>query len=163
MRHGEHRPLQQAKRRLALRALLLASCASILHRPAAAAPPITHKNRRMKFQLRLGDQTLDILMDDNPTARDFTTLLPLTLDLDDYAATEKIAYLPRRLSTAEAPRGYTPAAGDLAYYAPWGNLAIFHKDFGYSAGLVRLGRIERGFERLATAGRRTAELVMAEP
>lgn len=117
----------------------------------------------MKLQLRLGDQTLDILMDDNPTARDFTTLLPLTLDLDDYAATEKIAYLPRRLSTTEAPRGYTPAAGDLAYYAPWGNLAIFHKDFGYSAGLVRLGRIERGFDRLATEGRRTAKLVMAEP
>ena len=43
-----------------------------------------------------------------------------------------------------------PAAGDIAYYAPWGNLAIFYKDVGYSRGLVKLGTIEssaKAFER----------------
>lgn len=130
---------------------------------AAAAATATHTERRMKLQLRLGDQTLDIVMDDNPTARDLVSLLPLTMDLEDYAATEKIAYPPRRLSTAEAPAGYTPAAADLAYYAPWGNLAIFHKDFRYSAGLIRLGRIEGGLQRLAMPGRRSAQLVLLAP
>jgi hypothetical protein len=33
--------------------------------------------------------------------------------------------------------------GDITYYAPWGNLAIFYRDFGYSPGLVRLGHIGR--------------------
>jgi len=40
-------------------------------------------------------------------------------------------------------------AGDIAYYAPWGSLAIFHRDFSYSRGLVRLGRLEGHVEALA--------------
>lgn len=80
-------------------------------------------------------------LDDTQASRDFVSLLPLKLELRDYAATEKIADLPRRLDTATAPEGYKPSAGDLAYYAPWGNLAIFHKPFSYSSGLVRLGRL----------------------
>lgn len=150
------------RRRAALMALLFGGAGFHRYLPAADAAA-TYTDRRMKLQLRLGDQTLDILMDDNPTARDLVSLLPLTLDLEDFAATEKIAYLPRRLSTAEAPDGYTPAAGDLAYYAPWGNLAIFHKDFRYAARLIRLGRIEGGIERLATPGRRAAQLVLVAP
>jgi hypothetical protein len=38
------------------------------------------------------------------------------------------------------------------YYAPWGNLALFHKDFRYSEGLVRLGRIDSGIEALRRKG-----------
>jgi len=111
----------------------------------------------MKLLIRLGSQALDVHLDDNPTARDLVSLLPLRLSLDDYAATEKIASLPRRLSTAQAPRGITPLAGDLTYYAPWGNLALFHKDFSFSAGLIRLGRIDRGVEYLARPGRLDSE------
>jgi hypothetical protein len=39
--------------------------------------------------------------------------------------------------------------GDIAYCAPWGNLAIFYREFDYSPGLVRLGRIDSGIEALA--------------
>ncbi|GAA4730631.1 hypothetical protein GCM10023216_23110 [Isoptericola chiayiensis] len=28
------------------------------------------------------------------------------------------------------------------YYAPWGNLAIFYRDFGHAPGLVRLGAFD---------------------
>lgn len=48
-------------------------------------------------------------------------------------------HLPARLSTAGAPEGIGPAVGDIAYYAPWGNLVLFYRDFGYSKGL---GRVE---------------------
>ena len=65
----------------------------------------------------------------------------MTLTLDDYASKEKVSDLPRRLNTDGAPRGYQPSAGDITYYEPWGNLAIFYKDFGYSNGLIRLGHI----------------------
>lgn len=85
---------------------------------------------------------------DNATARDFLSLLPMTLALEDYAATEKISYLPRRLSTAGAPAGSDPSVGDIAYYAPWGNLAIFYKDAGYARGLIQLGRMDSGIEAL---------------
>ncbi len=117
----------------------------------------------MRLQLRAGEQVWDLLLEDGPTSRDLLALLPLTLDLEDYAATERIAYLPRQLDTAGAPRGYAPAAGDLAYYAPWDNLAIFHKGFRHSAGLVRLGRIEHGIEGLAMCGRMAAQLLLVTP
>jgi hypothetical protein len=51
--------------------------------------------------------------------------------------------------------------GDITYYAPWGNLAIFYRDFGYSSGLVSLGRIESGIEALSAPGavQTTIELI----
>ncbi|WP_369126869.1 cyclophilin-like fold protein [Amycolatopsis vastitatis] len=63
-------------------------------------------------------------MNDSAAARDFAALLPLTLNLSDFHQTERISDLPRPLSTAGAPRSAEPKAGDLAFYAPWGNLAI---------------------------------------
>jgi hypothetical protein len=80
-----------------------------------------------------------VTLRDNPTSRDFVSALPLTVTLRDYAATEKIAYLPRKLSTEGAPAGFDPSVGDLTYYAPWGNLAIFYKDARHASGLVPIG------------------------
>ncbi len=106
----------------------------------------------MKIQIRFADQRLTVQLEDTTAARDFASLLPLELELADYAATEKIASLPRRIDTSGSPAGIDPDVGDVTYYAPWGNLAIFHKDFGYSSGLVRLGRLESGIELLARKG-----------
>lgn len=39
---------------------------------------------------------------DNATARDFASLLPLTLTLGGYASTEKIGYPPRKLTNEGA-------------------------------------------------------------
>jgi hypothetical protein len=97
-------------------------------------------------------------LDDNATSRDFVSLLPLTLTLEDYAATEKVSDLPKRLSTEGAPAGTKAVAGDVSYYAPWGNLAIFHKDFGYAKGLVKLGTLDSGIEILRRAGARKAKI-----
>lgn len=106
----------------------------------------------MKIRLIINDQVLSATMEDSIPAREFIAQLPLTLQLEDYAANEKIAQLPRRLSVAGEPEGFTPAAGDIAFYAPWGNLAIFHRPFAYSKGLIRLGRMEGGLQVLRTEG-----------
>jgi len=103
----------------------------------------------MEIRLRVGETVLNATLVENATIGDFISLLPLTLTLRDYAGTEKLSDLPRRLSTAGAPAGTDPDVGDIAYYAPWGNLAIYYKDFGYSRGLVKLGRIHSGIEELA--------------
>lgn len=29
---------------------------------------------------------------------------------------------------------------DDAYYSPWGNLILYYRDFGYSGGLIKLGK-----------------------
>ena len=51
-----------------------------------------------------------------------------------------------------ASDGIDPAVGDITYYAPWGNLAIFYKDFGYAKGLAKLGRIDSGIEAFSVPG-----------
>lgn len=112
----------------------------------------------MKVKVIINDKVLTATLEDSIPARDFIAQLPLTLQLEDYAATEKIAQLPRRLNVSGEPEGITPVAGDIAFYAPWGNLAIFHKPFGYSKGLVRLGRIEGGLQILRAAGPVTAHI-----
>lgn len=96
------------------------------------------------IELTTGDTTVRGALEDTPAGRDVAALLPLTLTVSDFHATEKTSDLPRRLDTAEAPAGTTPAAGDISYYAPWGNLALFYRDFPYSEGLVRLGRLDPG-------------------
>jgi len=106
----------------------------------------------MKIQLIINDRRLSATLEDSRPAREFIAQLPLTLQLEDYAETEKIAQLPRHLNVTGEPEGITPVAGDIAFYAPWGNLAIFHKPFAYSKGLVRLGRIEGGLQHLRAKG-----------
>jgi len=93
----------------------------------------------MKIRLTLDGKTAEATLLDNATARDFLSLLPMTLTLEDY-------------NTAGAAGGVDPSVGDIAYYAPWGNLAIFYKDFGYSRGLISLGRIDSGVEALKGPG-----------
>ncbi|WPB75329.1 cyclophilin-like fold protein [Archangium violaceum] len=106
----------------------------------------------MKIRLTIGETVLTATLHDNATARDFAALLPLTLTLTDYAATEKISDLPRKLSTKGAPAGSGGKAGAITYYAPWGNLALFHKDFGPASGLITLGMLDGGVEALRKPG-----------
>jgi hypothetical protein len=116
-------------------------------------PPISGQEAStMKIRLTFDGKALDATLVDNATARDLLTLLPMTLTFEDYASAEKIGYPPRKLSTAGAPAGVDPSVGDIAYYAPWGNLAIFYKDQGYANGLIKLGRIDSGIEALNARG-----------
>jgi hypothetical protein len=106
----------------------------------------------MKIRMDVEGTAITATLVDNATSRDFVSLLPLTMTLKDYAATEKISDLPRRLSTEGAPPGSDPSIGDITYYSPWGNLAVFYRDFGYSNGLVKLGKIDSGVEALNRPG-----------
>lgn len=111
-------------------------------RHARAQTASDQEGRSVRIRIRFEGAALTATLDNNATARDFASLLPVTLTLRDYANTEKVSDFPRRLSTESAPAGIDPSVGDIAYYAPWGNLAIFYRDFGYSRGLIRLGRID---------------------
>jgi hypothetical protein len=115
----------------------------------------------MNIRLSIDGHPAEATLNDSAAARDFATLLPLTLDLSDFHHSERIADLPRRLSTSGAPQAAEPKAGDLAYYAPWGNLALFYRDGDApSDGLVILGRVAGGdTDRLATASRISIDTV----
>ena len=123
-------------------------------RPQSNSPaePATQTTSDMKINLKLRDKTLTATLYDTPTARDFAATLPLTLTLQDYAKTEKVGDLPKKLTKDGAPAGADPSVGDIAYYAPWGNLALYYKDFPYSDGLILLGKLDGGVEALSAAG-----------
>lgn len=104
----------------------------------------------MKIKLTIGQDEYMATMNDSKAAKDFIALLPMTLILKDYAETEKISGLPKRLSIAGSPDGTAASIGDIAYYAPWGNLAIFYRDFGHASGLIKLGNIGSGGKKLAS-------------
>jgi len=109
--------------------------------------------KSMKINLTINGRAVTATLVDSAATRDFLSLLPMTLTFEDYARVEKISYLPRKLSTADAPRGTDPSVGDITYYAPWGNLAIFYGDAPYARGLVPLGRLDSGIDAIRAPGK----------
>ncbi|MGM9645891.1 MAG: flavodoxin [Eubacteriales bacterium] len=106
-------------------------------------PSDTPKNL-CEVYMTFGNETITAQLYDNATARDLVSRLPLTLSFSDFNNTEKIAYLPNGssdLDTNDAPDTFTPAAGDMTVYIPWGNIAIFYNAFRASSGLAPFGKI----------------------
>ncbi|WP_219846004.1 cyclophilin-like fold protein [Maribrevibacterium harenarium] len=117
----------------------------------------------LRIRISTNDGAATATLNDSQASQDFVAQLPVTIELSDYAATEKIAYLPKKLSTKGAPSGHDPSVGEITYYAPWGNLAIFYKDFGYSSGLVKLGDIDEGLSWLRKLGKTQVTIEQISP
>ena len=98
-----------------------------------------------------GETSVDVSINpSNPTARDFLTLLPLTLPVTEFAGREKLGQLPRDLETAGSP-GSDPEDGDLIYFMPWGNVGFYYNTdgIGYSDQTIHLGTYKATTEQLA--------------
>ncbi|SPA32383.1 conserved hypothetical protein [Cupriavidus taiwanensis] len=117
----------------------------------------------MKIRLTVDGQSATATLYDNATARDFAALLPLSLTMEDYATIERVAGLPRKLSTQGAPDGMAPVAGELTHYAPWGNLAIFIRGRSYARSLLPLGKVNEGLPILAQPGPYQVRIERVEP
>lgn len=117
----------------------------------------------MKIRLTVNGQSATATLYDNATARDFAALLPLSLAMEDYATIERVAGLPRKLSTQGAPDGMAPVAGELTHYAPWGNLAIFIQGRPYARSLLPLGKVNEGLPILAQPGPYQVRIERVEP
>lgn len=72
----------------------------------------------MRVGFSCGGQSFRVALPGNPTARDFLTLLPLVLAVEDYGHAGKIARLPRALSQRFASAFGDESAGDLCYRVP---------------------------------------------
>ncbi|MEV1046149.1 cyclophilin-like fold protein [Streptomyces sp. NPDC049916] len=125
---------------------------------ASASPTGSDRSTPMDIRVTIDGQEVEATLNDSPAARDLATLLPLTLDLKDFHGTERIADPPRKLTTDNAPEPQAPKTGDLTYYAPWGNLALFYQDGpSASSDLLVLGHIDADAEVLSGADRITIE------
>ncbi|WP_245571360.1 cyclophilin-like fold protein [Neorhizobium alkalisoli] len=115
-------------------------------------PALPQKDMAMKIRFTFADQDFTATLYDNPSARDFCSMLPLALTISDFANNEKIAYLPRKLNLEARGPFPNAAPGDLCYYVPWGNLAFFYESYVSTRDLIRLGRLDGGIEPLLTRG-----------
>lgn len=143
----------------------LAACApgSAVAQTPAGASRSPSKDLAMKIRLIVGEQIATATLYDNATAKDFASLLPLSLAMTDYDSIERVSDLPRKLSTQGAPDGMAPVAGELTHYAPWGNLAIFIKPRSYSRSLLPLGKIDDGLAVVSQPGPYKMRIERVEP
>ncbi len=102
------------------------------------------------IRITVGDSELSARLQANATARDLVAQLPLTLTFRDHNTVEKTAPLPNALSLDGAPKGHDPAAGEIGYWAPDGDL-VFYYDSGapYYDGIVRIGEFNDELNAIA--------------
>ncbi|WRZ78789.1 cyclophilin-like fold protein [Streptomyces sp. NBC_01022] len=128
------------------------------HTSGSASASGSDRSNPMDIRVTIDGRPVDANLNDSPAARDLASMLPLTLDLEDFHGIERIADPPRKLTTEGAPEPAAAKVGDIAYFAPWGNLAIFYKE-GPSAteDLLILGHIDADADQLSGADRITIE------
>lgn len=113
--------------------------------------PASQEPTDMRIRMTFDDRLMTATLYDNPAARDFFSMLPLDLKIEDFSSNEKIAYLPRKLTEEGSGPFGNEKPYDLCYYMPWGNLAMFYAGYKHP-GLIRLGRFDEGYEALHVRG-----------
>jgi hypothetical protein len=115
----------------------------------------TNPSGVVRIRLIIGDGVATATLDDTAPARDFAAMLPVTISMHDLFGREKPGQLPRQLDIDGARREYRYEVGEIAYWSPGNDIAIFYADDGQAIpqpGLVRLGTIDAGLNVIATAG-----------
>lgn len=103
----------------------------------------TEETSAMKITIKTANKSVTATLNDSKSARDFFSLLPLDLTMNDLFKREKAASLPRAISE-DAPRSRTYEVGDIAYWSPSHDVAIYYHDDGQtipSPGVIMLGKI----------------------
>lgn len=109
--------------------------------------------------MTVGERRFAVTLADNPAARAFAALLPLTLDMAELNGNEKYADLPQALPTS-ANRPGTIRNGDLMLYGS-NTLVIFYLTFDSSYSYTRLGRVDDPAGLARTLGRRSVRIVFS--
>jgi len=106
------------------------------------------KDENMKIYVKANNNTIVFVLNNSTASKELYSQLPLSIKVENYSTNEKIFYPSRKLSTINTPMS-SAKNGSLAYYAPWGNVVMFYKDFKSSSGLYELGSVESGIEHIA--------------
>ncbi len=121
------------------------------------------KSDSMKIRLRVKEKIITATLIDSKTTRDFISLLPLTLTMNDLFGREKFAHLPKAIST-EGKRSHSYEVGEIAYWSPGPDVAIYYRQDDQripEPGIVVIGRVDSGVEIFNVTGsvKVTVELV----
>lgn len=117
----------------------------------------------MRISIESDTQSIVFQLNDSSAAKSLYDQLPLTATVENFGGNEKIFYPPEPLEVSGTPMAEGPA-GTLAYYEPWGDVAIFYGTCGRAAGLYALGEAISGAEQIeALAGEIRIEKVENAP
>ncbi|PQP13154.1 cyclophilin-like fold protein [Rhodococcus opacus] len=141
----------------------LTACASTTDSAANSSPPASPTTQPATSQpgqegpftqirLRIGASEATARLYDNATARDFASLIPVTITLHDLGGREKAGPLPRELADDQGQSNYR--AGQLGYWEPSNDLAIYYRNDGFTIpdpGIVMIGEIDTGLDAITDA------------
>jgi hypothetical protein len=107
-----------------------------------------------RVRITVAGKSIVATLANSEAARDFASLLPLTLAMNDLYRREKFAPLPRAISE-QGKRTHDYAVGTIGYWPPGPDVAIFYRQDGEripDPGLIVLGRVKAGIEALDVPG-----------
>lgn len=101
------------------------------------------------MKVQVSDQKHKIVFEvnDSDASKDLIKQLPLTTKIENYSDDEKIFY-PQKLKTSNTPMSQG-RVGDLAYFAPWGDVVLYYKAFQSYSGLYQLGECVSGKDEIS--------------
>jgi hypothetical protein len=108
----------------------------------------------MQLKITIGETTLIASLIKGKTTDEFIKLLPLHLTMYDLFGREKYGALPQAISTA-GQRSFNYEVGDIGYWSPSHDLAIYYKDDGESIptpGIIILGKMKSDLSAFNISG-----------
>lgn len=112
----------------------------------------------MKIQISDQQHKIVFELNNSDAAAGLVSQLPITTKIENYSDDEKIFY-PKKLTTSNTPLSQGKV-GDLAYFAPWGDVVLYYKQFQSYSGLYQLGECISGKDEIAKlSGKITLKLV----
>jgi hypothetical protein len=118
------------------------------------ASKASKRTTNMKIRISIADKVVIATVADNATARDFVSVLPLSVSMKDLFGREKYGDLPKALSES-GPKKNTYEVGDIAYWSPDHQLAVYYRQDGESIpspGIIPIARIGVGTEAFNVQG-----------
>jgi hypothetical protein len=121
---------------------------------AVDASKASERATNMKIRISIADKVVIATVADNATARDFVSVLPLSVSMKDLFGREKYGNLPKALSE-NGPRKNTYEVGDIAYWSPDRQFAVYYHQDGESIpppGVIPIAKIDAGAEAFNVPG-----------
>ena len=106
----------------------------------------SERSQNVKININIGGKILTATLADNATARDFASVLPLNVSMNDLFGREKYGDLPKALSE-NGPRKSKYEVGDIAYWSPDRQFAVYYHQDGESIpspGIIPIAKIDAG-------------------
>ena len=111
------------------------------------------------INVKIKDKEYKLKLYDNQTAKDFFTLLPLTVSMNDLNSNEKYHNLSKNLTTQSSRVG-SIKTGDFMLYGS-NCLVLFYESFSTSYSYTKIGYIENTSGLKDTLGRGSVQITFS--